>query len=82
MATATINYDARNKNITTLLNKIKDLGATLNISNKKEIDDSLMSKEDYFAMLDESLNQAKEGKVYRMKENQTVKQFLEELCTV
>jgi len=50
--------------------------------SKEEVDDTLMTKEEFFAMIDLSIQQAKEGKVYRMKPNQTVKEFLNELCTL
>jgi antitoxin (DNA-binding transcriptional repressor) of toxin-antitoxin stability system len=44
-------------------------------------DDSLLSKEEFFAKLDRSIRQAKEGKVIKMKEGQSVADFLKELCT-
>ena len=45
-------------------------------------DDTLMSKEEFFAKIDRSLQQAKEGKVYEMKEDESTKDFLNRLlCT-
>lgn len=43
-------------------------------------DDTLMNKEEFFAKLDQSIQQAKEGKVIRKKEGQSVEDFLKELC--
>lgn len=44
-------------------------------------DDSLLSKEEFFEKIDRSIKQANEGKVIRMKEGQSVADFLRELCT-
>lgn len=43
---------------------------------KQEEDDSLMTKEEYFAKIDRSLQQAKEGKVMRMLPNESLDDFL------
>jgi hypothetical protein len=39
-------------------------------------DDTLMSREAFFAKIDHSLNQAKEGKVYSMLPNESLSAFL------
>ena len=49
---------------------------------KEEEDDSLMTKEEFFNMIDMAKKEAREGNVYRMKPNQTVREFLDELCTL
>jgi len=54
MATITLNYDARNKNINMLLDVIRNLGAvTTNTSQKKG--------------LEEALEDVKKGRIYKAK---------------
>lgn len=42
-------------------------------------DDTLMTKEEFFAKIDRSLQQAREGKVYEMLPGETLDQFLERI---
>lgn len=42
-------------------------------------DDTLMSKEEFFAKIDKSLQQAKEGKRYSMKEDESLDDFLDRI---
>ncbi|MBQ7870419.1 MAG: hypothetical protein IJ355_08855 [Prevotella sp.] len=42
-------------------------------------DDTLMTKEEYFAKIDESLQQAREGKVHEMLPGETLDEFLERI---
>lgn len=53
------------------LKYIKKLAA-----QKQEEDDTLMTKEEYFAKIDRSLQQAKEGKVHEMLPNESLDDFL------
>ena len=39
-------------------------------------DPTCMSKEDFFANVDEALEQAKEGRVHRMRDDETLDEFL------
>lgn len=49
---------------------------------KQEEDDSLMTKEEYFAKIDRSLQQAREGKVHEMLPNESLDDFLRRVrCT-
>ena len=59
------------------LKYIKKLAA-----QKKEEDDTLMTKEEYFAKIDRSLQQAKEGKVMRMLPNESLDDFLKRVKNV
>lgn len=43
----------------------------------QEEDDTLMTKEEFFAKIDESLQQAREGKVHEMLPGETLDEFLE-----
>ncbi len=43
----------------------------------QEEDETLMTKEEFFAKIDESLQQAREGKVYEMLPGETLDEFLE-----
>jgi len=66
MATITLNYNARNVRAQKTLEYILSMGfftaeKKTNTSVTKD-DDTLMSKEDFFAKIDRSLQQAKEGK--------------------
>jgi hypothetical protein len=82
MATITLEYNARNRTAEKVLSVITAMNDVFRVKTaEKKKDDSLMTKEEYFAMLDESIRQAERGEVYSMKEGQTVKQFLAELCT-
>lgn len=42
-------------------------------------DDTLMSKEEFFAKIDKSLQQAKEGKRYSMNEGESLDDFLDRI---
>ena len=42
-------------------------------------DDTLMAKEEFFAKIDRSLQQAREGKVHEMLPGETLDQFLERI---
>ncbi len=44
-------------------------------------DDSLMSKEEYFKMLDQSIQEAKEGKVHSKREGETIEQFIDRITS-
>ncbi len=59
------------------LKYIKKLAA-----QKQEEDDTLMTKEEYFAKIDRSLQQAKEGKVMRMLPNESLDDFLKRVKNV
>ena len=64
MATLTINYDARNKNITKLLEEIMSFGATLVYKTKK-------------TGIDEALEDVKNGRIYAAKDAKSlIKQCL------
>ena len=43
---------------------------------QKKEDPTLMSKEEFFAHVDHSLEQARQGKVYRMKAEESLDDFL------
>ena len=43
----------------------------------QEEDETLMTKEEFFAKIDESLQQAREGKVHEMLPGETLDEFLE-----
>ena len=45
---------------------------------KKE-DPTLMTKEEFFAMVDDSLEQARQGKVHRMRPDETLDTFLKRM---
>ena len=57
------------KALTKILKYIKKLTA-------KESDSSLMTKEEFFANVDEALEQAKQGRVHRMLPNESLDDFL------
>jgi|GEM_PF-649547 len=60
---------------------MKEMKVRFAVKKEKKKDDSLFTKEAYFAMLDTSIQEAKDGKVHKMKDGQSVKEFLMELCT-
>ena len=42
----------------------------------KQQDEALMTKEEFFANVDEALEQAREGKVHRMRQGESLDDFL------
>ncbi|MDR0995710.1 MAG: hypothetical protein LBL81_05395 [Tannerella sp.] len=54
---------------------------TFLVPKVNETDDSLMTEDAFFSKIDRSLQEAKEGKVIRKKEGQSIGDFLAELCT-
>ena len=75
MATITLEYDGRN----TVARKMIDLLRSLDvftITEPKKKDPTLISKEDYFAMLDRSKAQAGRGEVYRFDDKQKMMDWL------
>ena len=76
-----IAYPTNTQQFSLLQAFMEEMKVRFSIKKEKKKDDSLFTKEAYFAMLDASIQQAKEEKVHRMKENQSVKEFLLELCT-
>jgi len=46
------------------------------LASKKE-DDTLMTKEEFFARVDKAREQVKRGEVYRMEPNETLDEFLQ-----
>ena len=45
-------------------------------------DDTLMSKEAFFAKIDEALEQAKRGEVYRMQDDESLSDFIKRIGDV
>ena len=75
MATIILEYDGRN----TVARKMIDLLRSLDvftITEPKKKKTTLMSKEDYFAMLDRSKAQAERGEVYRFDDKQKMMDWL------
>ncbi|GHT31648.1 hypothetical protein FACS189434_01750 [Bacteroidia bacterium] len=70
-------YPATSRQFSVLEALLAEMKVRFSVKKEKAKDDSLMTKEAYFAMLDERIKET--GKVYKMKEGQTVKQFLDEL---
>ena len=46
------------------------------LASLKQQDDALMTKEEFFANVDEALEQAKQGKVHRMQQGESLDDFL------
>lgn len=44
-------------------------------------DDTVMSKEDFFAKIDLSIQQAKEGKTIKQNDGESIHDFLDRVCT-
>lgn len=44
-------------------------------------DDTVMSKEDFFAKIDLSIQQAKEGKAIKQNDGESIHDFLDRVCT-
>ena len=81
MATATITYDGRNKTARSIMQMIRSLDIfTVTEPQKESKDDpTLMSKDEYFAMLDRSKAQVAEGKVYRFDDRNKMMDWLNSL---
>ena len=81
MATATITYDGRNKIARSIMQMLRSLDIfTVTEPQKESKDDpTLMSKDEYFAMLDRSKAQVAEGKVYRFDDRNKMMDWLNSL---
>ena len=81
MATATITYDGRNKTARSIMQMLRSLDIfTVTEPQKESKDDpTLMSKDEYFAMLDRSKAQVAEGKVYRFDDRNKMMDWLNSL---
>jgi len=59
-----LEYNARNRTAEKVLSVITAMNDVFRVKTaEKKKDDSLMTKEEYFAMLDESIRQAERGEV-------------------
>jgi len=72
-------YPADTQEFAFLKGLMKKLSVNFAIEKQKKVDDSLMSKEDYFAMINSSLKQYEEGKYKLLRNKQELHQFLEQL---
>lgn len=84
MTAAQLNLDIQNKlglfsDNVSVLEKISNFLDSL-ISKKK--DETLMTKEEFFNMLDESSRQAAEGKVHSKREGETFDEFFKRMTNV
>ncbi|MBR2887148.1 MAG: hypothetical protein IKQ70_04225 [Bacteroidales bacterium] len=61
----------------TILQKV--LKYVKSLKKEKKKDDTLMSKEEFFAMLDESSKEAEEGKAIKMLPNEDLDTYLKRL---
>ena len=58
---------------------MRQLNVRFAIEKQKKVDDSLFTKEAYFAMLDERIKSAEQGKYTTLRNKQELHQFLEQL---
>ena len=58
---------------------MEDIKVRFSIKKEKKKDDSLFTKEAYFAMLDESIKSAEQGNYTTIRSKQELKQFFEQL---
>lgn len=64
----------------TILQKV--LKYVKSLKKEKKKDDTLMSKEEFFAMLDESSKEAEEGKLYSRREGESYDAFFKRITNV
>ena len=84
MTAVQLNMDIQNKlglfsDNVSVLEKISSFLDSL-ISKKN--DETLMTKEEYFKMLDESSQQAREGKVHSKRKDETFDEFFKRMANV
>ena len=81
MATATITYDGRNKTARSIMQMIRSLDIfTVTESQKESMDDpTLMSKEEYSAMLDKRKENYEKGEYVSFKSPEEMHSYLERL---
>ncbi|MDR0505649.1 MAG: hypothetical protein LBH32_02365 [Dysgonamonadaceae bacterium] len=72
-------YPATEDQMSLLKGLLKEMKIRFSVKKEKKKDDSLFTKEEYFAMLDESIKQYKEGKYTTVHNKEELKQFLEQL---
>jgi len=83
MATITLNYNAKDIHAQKTLEYILSMGFFTTEKKVKKSDfisvtkhDTLMSKKDFFAKIDRSLQEAKEGKTYHKLPAESLSEFL------
>jgi len=83
MATITLNYNAKNVRAQKTLEYILEMGFFTTEKKVKKSgfvpvtkDDTLLSKKDFFAKIDRSLQEAKEGKTYYKLPAESLSEFL------
>jgi len=83
MATITLNYNARNVRAQKTVEYILAMGFFTTEKKVKKSDfvpvtndDTLMSKKDFFAKIDRSLQEEKEGKTYHKLSAESLSEFL------
>lgn len=64
----------------TILQKVLQYVKSLKKEKKK--DDTLMTKEEFFAMLDESSKEAEEGKLYSRREGESFDAFFKRITNI
>lgn len=83
MATLTISYDGRNRAARSVVEMLRNLDF-LSISEPETVsrkeDPTLMTKEEYFAMLEKSRKQAERGEVFRFDDKQKMMDWLKSSC--
>ncbi|GHT61345.1 hypothetical protein FACS189451_03180 [Bacteroidia bacterium] len=72
-------YPSSENQISLLEGLLKEMKIRFSIKKEKKKDDSLFTKEEYFAMLDERIKSAKQGNYTEIKSRQELEQFLEQL---
>lgn len=77
MTAVQLNMDIQNK-----LGLFSDNVSVLDSLISKKDDETLMTKEEYFKMLDESSQQAREGKVHSKRKDETFDEFFKRMANV
>ena len=84
MTAVQLNMDIQNKlglfsdNVSVL----EKISSFLDSLISKKDDETLMTKEEYFKMLDESSQQAREGKVHSKRKDETFDEFFKRMANV
>ena len=82
-ALASVSYNPNNKIATDILNKLSRVeGVQITINYVLPEEEECPYSKEFQMKMDKAIKEVENGEVYRMKPNQTVEEFLDELCTL
>ena len=72
-------YPETAQQFSTIQSFVEEMKVRFTVKKEKKKDDTLFTKDEYYAMLDESIKQYETGNYRRIRNKQELHQFLEQL---